>query len=134
MSAVSWRNAILLPVAWLMATAAAAQDKPDFSGQWVRTSPPNPADDAPQQVTIRHSAKGPAGDGGTLAIDRRFKQGVLNGAASTTRFSVIWEGKALVMETGGYSGPGYSGSFTAHREIWLLASCPTTSVLIANWL
>lgn len=70
-------------LAWSVAPAISAQDKPDFSGQWVLVSPINGAANAARTMTVRESFKRESVNGTpmdfpliTLAVERRSDSGV----------------------------------------------------------
>jgi hypothetical protein len=128
------RMTVLLCVmlASLITGAVAAQDRPNFSGQWILVNPQDSASNTPQEITIKQEAP-------LLSVERRFEGlvrsetyrigiegGVVGGVGrndhtSRTRFSVTWDGDRLVIETGSYSGPTLdSGPYTEHEEMWSL--------------
>ena len=68
---------------WAVAPAISAQDKPDFSGDWILVSPVNGASNAPRTTTVRQSFKRESVKGTpidppliTLAVERRLNSGV----------------------------------------------------------
>ena len=70
-------------LAWSVAPAISAQDKPDFSGDWILVSPVNGASNAPRTMTVRQSFKRESVKGTpidppliTLAVERRLNSGV----------------------------------------------------------
>jgi hypothetical protein len=136
-------------LAWSAAPAISAQDKPDFSEQWVLVSPTNGATNA-QTMTVRESFKRESVKGTpmdspliTLAVERRSNNGgrsevytigtvggIVDGAVGNpgtgpggqrqTRFSTTWDGDKLVIDIR-YSGrPVDAGADSEHKEIWSL--------------
>jgi hypothetical protein len=130
----------------LTAGITAAQDKPDFTGQWVLLTPRD-AGDAARGLSVRQwlehrtSVRGVQIDIPHVAIDRQFQNGVrsesyqigiVGGIAGglyaganvprrSTRYAVRWDGDRLVIETGRYSGPTReAGSYSEHVEVWSL--------------
>jgi hypothetical protein len=133
-----------------VAPAISAQDKPDFSGQWVLVSPINGAANA-QTMTVRESFKRESVNGTpmdspliTLAVERRSDSGVHSevytvgtvggivggavgnpgterrGQSAQTRFSTAWDGDTLVIDIR-YSGrPVDAGAESEHKEMWSL--------------
>jgi hypothetical protein len=137
-------------LAWSVAPAISAQDKPDFSGQWVLVSPINGAANA-QTMTVRESFKRESVKGTpmdspliTLAVERRSNNGVRSEvytigtvggivggtAASTgtgtashsprTRFSTAWDGDTLVIDIRYAGRPVDAGAESEHKEMWSL--------------
>jgi hypothetical protein len=129
----------------LTAGITAAQDKPDFTGQWALLTPRD-AEDAARGLSVRQwlehmtSVRGVPIDIPYVAIERQFQDGVrsesyeigvagiaggLAAGASvpswSTRYAVRWDGDRLVIETGRYSGPTReSGPYSEHDEVWSL--------------
>ena len=148
-------NTLLRRMAWVlvslvvMGPAAAAQDKPDFSGRWVLDDP-QPGPDIPRTLTITQPIVRTNRLGAPmppaflqLTIARQFENDVrsetyLIGAAGSTggfvaanggpaqtsyrtETRVSWRGDRLLIETGRYTGPTRdSGPFTEHDEEWWL--------------
>src|SRR3954469_8774279 len=97
-------------LAWSVAPAFSAQDKPDFSGDWILVSPINAASDAAQTMTVRESlgresVKGTPIDPPliTLAVERRFNSGV-----HSELYTVGTQG-GIVGGVVGNTGTGLSG-------------------------
>ena len=124
-------------LALVVGGAAAAQDKPDFSGQWVLVGPNESVLNIAQELAVRQSIEVPFT---ILTVEQRFKSemrsqsykiGIIggtvsvdrsgSGSGSRTHFSVTWDGDRLVIETGSHSGPTpESGRYTEHKEVWSL--------------
>jgi len=137
-------------VAVLVAPATSAQDKPDFSGDWILVSPTD-ATNAAQTLTVRQSftresVKGTPIDPPliTHAVERRLDSGLhsdvytigtvggivsglvgnsatgLSSQTQETRFTTTWDGDTLVIDTR-YSGrPADVGAESEHKEVWSL--------------
>jgi hypothetical protein len=120
-------------------TSIAAQERPDFSGNWVLVNPGSASSDAARQLTVRLSDERPFT---VLSIQRRSTNGMSSetyqiglvggivaglestapGQVNATRFSTKWDGDSLVIETGSYSGLAPAvGPYTEHSEVWSLA-------------
>lgn len=129
----------------LTAGITAAQEKPDFTGQWVLLTPLDRGDVARglsvrQWLEHRTSVRGVPIDIPHVAIERQFQDGgrseryqigIVGGIAAGlpagasipnwSRYAVKWNGDRLVIETGLYSGPTReSGPYSEHDEIWSL--------------
>ena len=116
----------ILAAAIVLTTAAAAQQKPDFSGRWVITSPP---EGAGREQTVTQDEK-------TLSVEQAMSGGVrktiyqLDGVerqqALPTRGQEIvvlsiasWDGDRIVIS----SRTSYpNGMKTQSREVWSLDS------------
>jgi hypothetical protein len=124
----------------------AAQEKPDFTGQWVLLTPRDAGDAAPrlsvrQWLEHKTTVRGAPIDIPHVAIERQFQNGmrseryqigIVGGMAGglaagagvqswTTRYAVKWDSERLVIETGRYSGPTReSGPYSEHDEVWSL--------------
>jgi hypothetical protein len=139
---------------WLIAflttatMSIAAQEKPDFSGHWVLTSPHQSDADVPVALSVRRTLVRTTARGEPMkpffrdiTIERRFRTstssetrviGVLGGTVSgrradatsggdTTHHSLTWEGNALVFESGSHTGRDrQTGVWTERREVWAL--------------
>jgi hypothetical protein len=124
-----------------VATAVAAQDKPDFSGQWelVATEPSSAG--AASRLTVWQPITRANVFGAPmkpafleLSVERTFADrtttdthqigiqgGMVGGGGFQTRFSVRWEDNRLVMATASYFGSGAQSSMTSERnEVWEL--------------
>ena len=137
-----WLSLLVL----LTAGITAAQEKPDFTGQWALLTPRD-AGDAARGLSVRQwlehrtSVRGVPIDIPHLAIERQFQNGMrsesyqigivggivggLPAGASvsswSTRYAVRWDGARLVIDTGRYSGPTQeSGPYSEHDEVWSL--------------
>lgn len=136
----------------LIAGAVSAQQKPDFTGEWVLVTSSNGATDAAPALSVRHwfehatSPRGVPVDIPHLAIERRFgtdvksehyqiglSGGVVGGVAGgvvpgsvsgwSTQHSVKWDGNTLVISTGSYSGPAReAGPYSERDEAWSFAA------------
>jgi hypothetical protein len=119
----------LCVLASIIGRASAAQDKPDFSGQWVLVSSADVGADAARELAISQTIGTP---GAILVVERRSKDGVHSERyrtgvrvfverrdGSNTRLSVRWDGDTLVIERDSYSGQtADSPPDTAHQELW----------------
>jgi hypothetical protein len=134
----------------LVRLAASAQDKPDFSGDWILATPSAPLN-AAQALTVRQSFKRESVRGTpvdppliTLSVERRFNgavqsdhytigtlggtvEGAVGNAAAAfggqseeMRFSTTWDDDRLLIEIR-YSGrPVDAGAYSEHKEAWSL--------------
>jgi hypothetical protein len=122
-----------------LAALLAAQEKPDFSGQWVLVSARKSNNSVAREMTVSHTPNEPDSAGGMLHIERRFensrsieseslpvgvRSGTVNGispgsiqAFVSSRMSVTWNGNRLMIEKSSYSGPGTAAQ---HIEEWSL--------------
>lgn len=124
----------------------AAQEKPDFTGQWVLVTLPEAAGDAAAELSVRQwfehatSAPGVPFEIPHVTIERQFKSGArsetyrfgtggtvggITAGASVpgwrTLYTVKWDGNRLVIETGRYFGsPHEKGPYSEHGEVWAL--------------
>lgn len=140
------------PIVCLFAAAVvAAQDQPDFSGQWFLVAATRPDPAVALRLTIRQPVTRTNQLGAPMApafmeliIERDFGSyvrtdsyrlgvqggmvgGIVGGAAGgfsyQSRYSARWEGSRLVIETGSYSGPDQlAGPYWEHAEEWELDS------------
>jgi len=140
-------------------TAFAIQDKPDFSGRWVRVAPDRSTTEIADGVVVRQTRR-TVGSGSMtgalteIAVDRQFGTetrsehaaiGIVGGSVPglqadgtsgttpKTRFGVTWDGSALVFERSTYTGdsPG-TGVWSSRRETWLLEPDGRLRVTIAT--
>ena len=138
------------PIALIMlaAVGVVAQDKPDFSGRWILTTPQQSEADIPlalsvRQTLVRTTVRGEPMEPffRDIAIERQFEtgtrsenhligvqggtvaglraDGIPNG--TTAHHAVKWDGNALVFESGSYTGQRpETGTWVERREIWSL--------------
>ena len=132
----------------LTAGTTAAQEKPDFTGQWVLVTPPDGGTDAARALSVSQwfehttSVRGVPIDLPHVAMERQFQTGVrsesyqigiaggmtgvsagVNVPSVRTHYAVKWDDDRLVIETGRYSGPTQeSGRYSEHDEVWSLDS------------
>ena len=135
-----------------LASLAAAQDKPDFSGHWVLANPRKPSESVPRELTVSHTRNEPDAPSGVLHVERRFgnsrnieserlligvRSGTVNGISpgvtqaypSTSHVSVAWNGSRLVIEKSSYSGPGTAAQ---HVEEWSLTRKNTLLITMTD--
>jgi hypothetical protein len=138
----TWSVALIM----LATGGFAAQDKPDFSGRWVLASPRQSAPDIPLALSIRQTLVRTTIRGDPMepffrhvTVDRQFatgsrsethligvQGGVVPGIRAdgspngpTAHHAVIWNGNALVFESGSYTGQRpETGVWTERREMW----------------
>jgi hypothetical protein len=124
----------------------ATQKQPDFSGEWVLVSATRSDSDAAPMLTVRQTLVRTDASGQPMApffsqliVERKFVDhprkdtyqlgvhgvrggisgGIIGGGGVQTRYSVLWEGDRLVIETGSYSGPSrQDGPYWEHTEVW----------------
>jgi len=122
--------------------AVSAQDKPDFSGDWVLVSPMNA--DVAQAITVRESFIRESVQGTPLnspvirlSVERSFDGnaitrsesftvgmigsilgGTLSGQRQQTRVSTTWSGNTLVIDSTTSAVDG--SSYSEHQEEWSL--------------
>jgi len=134
----------------LLGTSLHAQNGPDFSGRWILESRSQPASDIPKALLVRQSLVRTNVRGEPMrpffrdiTIEREFESGtrsetheigvvggVVPGVGPDGRISgvrqhhaVTWDGKALVFESGSYTGATpETGVWTERREVWSLDS------------
>lgn len=138
------RTLILLLLA---ASAALAQDKPDFSGRWTLVEPARGDDLARvlvvRQMVVRTNVRGEPMTPyfKEISIEREFASttraethaiGTVGGfvagvvgagkpAGPRSHYAVKWDGNALVFESGRYTGElRENGEWTERREVWAL--------------
>jgi hypothetical protein len=159
MKTMRWR---LLP-AVLMVVSVAAQDKPDFSGRWVLEDPLPAAADTPRAMTIRQSLTRTTVHGkpmepywSDVVVEREFADdvrsethrigivgGTVTGAGTgragagsegtSTAYSVTWDAKELVIQTGSYSPPAPgTRSYRERKEVWSLDERGRLVVTVTN--
>ena len=138
-----WKPPALVLIV-LATSAAAAQERPDFSGRWILAEPQQPDSETPSELSVHQTIVQTTVRGepmppyvSRLSIDRRFDSGVRSeshamglggqvpapGDPQTPRVhhALRWEGAALVMERGSYTGPRPgTGVWTSRREVWSL--------------
>ena len=95
---------------WSVAPAISAQDKPDFSGDWILVSPINAGSNVAQAMIVRESFKRESVKGTpidppliTLAVERRLNSGV-----HSELYTIGTEG-GIVGGVVGNTGTGFSG-------------------------
>ena len=129
----------------LVGQAVSAQDKPDFSGDWILVNRSDAPSSAAQSISVHESFKRESVRGTpvdpplvTLLVERRingtvhselYTVGTISGTVGgtvfggqreQTRFSTSWDGDRLVIEVR-YSGrPVDAGAFSEHKEVWSL--------------
>jgi hypothetical protein len=142
----------------LVAHVTWAQDKPDFSGNWILVSPRDPPDDAARTLIVREtftraSVKGTPVDPPLirLAVERRLNTSVRSdlytigtvggtvgntgpgGQTEQTRSSTGWDGDSLVIHIT-YSGrPVDAGAESEHTELWSLDAHDALSLTVTDW-
>lgn len=140
--------------------AAAAQEKPDFTGRWILESPAPSDPDAPRALVVRRSPARANAPGepppplvGGLTVDRELESGTrsetlaigvvggmtpgLNEGGTTSgprsEHSVRWEGDTLAIERGSHTGPApETGVWSHRREVWSLDSDGRLRVVITT--
>jgi len=131
-----------------LAAAVAAQDAPDFSGQWVLVAADRPDPGVASRLTVRRLVTGSNASGAPirpsilqLVVERGLgdrtttdkylvgadgvrggiEGGIVGGGGDQSRFSVGWVDSRLVMTTASYSGPAREASLlNEHQETWEL--------------
>jgi hypothetical protein len=142
----------------VIAGPTAAQEKPDFTGEWVLMAPYGGAMDAAPELSVRQwlehktSVRGVPIDIPHVTIERQFQTGVrsesyqigivggmTSGSISAnvpgvrTQYAVKWDGDRLVIETGRYSGPTReSGPYSEHDEVWSLDAQGTLVMTVTD--
>jgi hypothetical protein len=125
-----------------VASASAAQDKPDFSGRWELAAAAPSSAGAAMRLIVRQPIRRTNVFGAPmkpsfleLIVERTFADrttidthqfsvegGMVGGGGFQTRFSVHWDGNRLVMATASSSGSGAEIRPTSeHSEVWELA-------------
>lgn len=116
----------------LATVGVVAQDKPDFSGRWILTTPQQSDTATPLALSVRQTLVRTTVRGDPMeplfrdiTVERQFETGtesathligVQGGTVSglradgsptapTTHHAVKWDGNALVFESGSYTGP-----------------------------
>ena len=140
----TWSIALIM----LATLGVAAQDKPDFSGRWVLATAQQSNMEIPLALSVRQTLVQTTVRGDpvepffrNISIVRQFETGthsenhrigVLSGTVPGLRadgsphgprahHAVRWDGNALVLESGSYTGQGpETGVWTERREIWSL--------------
>jgi hypothetical protein len=138
---------IPLSVVIVLTASVAAQNRPDFSGNWILVSPQN--SNGAQTMTVRETFARTSVSGApieppliTLAVERRsasgvrsdrYTIGVVSGTTSgvignagagvgdhtpQTRSSTTWDGDRLVIETRSWTVD--DRSYSDHKEVWWL--------------
>jgi hypothetical protein len=151
------RSSILVLFA---AAALAAQDEPDFSGRWVLVSASQPGPDVPRALTVRQTLVRTNVRGEPMkpffrdiAIDREYESGTRSethaigvrggavpgfdkdGRPNGPRglYSVKWDQRALVFESGSYTGEtSGTGEWSERREVWALQPDGRLGVTVAT--
>jgi hypothetical protein len=142
----------------VIAGTAVAQEKPDFTAEWILVAPRDGAMDAAPELSVRQwlehetSVRGVPIDIPHVAIERLFQTGarsesyqigivggVTGGSAGAnfpgvrTQYRVKWDGDRLVIETGRYSGPTReSGPYSEHDEVWSLEAQGTLVMTVTD--
>ena len=142
----------------LIAGTTAAQEKPDFTGEWILVTPRDGATDAAAELSVRQwlehktSVRGVPIDIPHVAIERQFQTGarsesyqigivggVTSGSAGANfpgvriQYRVKWDGDRLVIETGRYAGPTReSGPYSEHDEVWSLEAQGTLVMTVTD--
>ena len=135
-----------LVLALAVAVPAAAQEKTDFTGTWVLTSPNGAAANVPATIVVRESSRRESVSGVTLPaplvsmhVERHaadgdvtpedFTIGIIGGIIGGGRadavpvrknFAATWEGNQLVLETTWSGRPVDAGTSSLHRETWAI--------------
>ena len=127
-----WRACFLSMLLATIPVAAAAQDKPDFSGRWVLVSASHTDPDVAASLVVRQPVTRTNVFGASmppafleLIVERQFPDrlrtdtfqigvsgGIVGGGGVQNRFSVRWEENTLVMTNESGSGE--------HAETWAL--------------
>jgi len=141
-------SALAVALALVIGVAVSTQNKPDFSGRWVLESAFQTAPDIPRVLTVRQplvrtTARGEPVDPfyRELSVERQYDHhitsethqigvegGVVQGVEPGGRLAgphlhhaAKWNGLALVLETGSYTGPTpRTGVWHERREVWAL--------------
>src|SRR5262245_20426117 len=138
--------AVFIAAALPFGQAASAQDRPDFSGDWILVNRSDaPAANAAQSITVHESFKYESVRGTpvdppliTLLVERRingtvhselYTVGTITGTVGgtvfgrqreQTRLSTTWDGDRLVIEVRYAGRPVDAGAFSEHKEVWSL--------------
>ena len=150
--AVCCRNRLLqtwsIALIMLATVEVAAQDKPDFPGRWILSTPQQSDTDIPLALSVRQTLVRTTVRGDPMepffreiTIERQFETGtqsethligVQGGTVSgrradgsptglNTHHAVKWDENALVFESGSYTGPyPETGAWPERRETWSL--------------
>jgi hypothetical protein len=128
----------------IVATALlSAQDKPDFSGEWVLESGASGEPDVPQRMSVRQllvttnvrgepmppffkevairrvTADTARSETHQIGVVGGSVSGRPGGIESRTQSRTVWEGQSLVFELNTYTGSTpESGYWTSRREVW----------------
>jgi hypothetical protein len=132
----------------LATVGVVAQDKPDFSGRWILTTPQQSDTDtllalSVRQTLVRTTVRGDPMEPffRDITVGRQCETGTQSAThligvqggtvsglradgsptAPTTRHAVKWDGNALVFESGRYTGQfPETGTWAERRETWSL--------------
>ena len=134
------------------AQAPAAAARPDFSGEWVLTSPSDPTLEVARSMTVRQSADGPT----RLFVLRRangltrtneYRLGLTGGITggfgpglkrdlttlANSTYSHGWFGDQLVLDESRYAGRFHGdGAFEDHGELWSLEGPDTLHITMTD--
>jgi hypothetical protein len=141
----------------LVAHVTWAQDKPDFSGNWILVSPTDPPDGAARTLIVREtftreSVKGTPIDPPLirLAVERRLNTSVRSdlytigtvggtvgnagpgGQTEQTRSSTDWNGDSLVIHITDSGRPLEAGAESEHTEVWSLGVQGALSLTVTD--
>ena len=144
----------------LAAVGASAQTKPDFSGRWILETASESSPDVPPALSVSLTLIRTTVHGEPMTpffkditIERQFERGprsethtigVLGGSVSggsvaaggsglTARFSVKWDGDALVFESGSHTSQRPDATpETERREVWTLDPSGRLRIVIAT--
>jgi hypothetical protein len=112
-----------------IAGAASAQNKPDFSGQWILVSPRDLPATAALELAISQHVEGSVT---TIRVERssgdahpsRYRVGLRvhteRRDGSENRLLVSWNENSLVIQRGHYKRRGDSEPYTQRSEVWSL--------------
>jgi hypothetical protein len=152
---------LTLVLVLIASIGVAAQERPDFSGQWVlvTTQPQADNDTAPalsiHQTIVRTTLRGEPMNPyvSDISIGRQFATGLrsethhigmLGGSVPepagdgnrngpTLHHAVKWDGDALIFESGSHTGPRpMTGVWSERREAWSLDADARLRVTIAT--
>lgn len=152
----TWSMAVIL----LATVGVAAQDKPDFSGRWILTTPQQSDTNTPSALSVRQTFVRTTVRGDPMepffrdiTIERQFETGtrsathligvqggVVTGVRAdgspsgpTAHHAVKWDRDALVFESGSYAGQRpETGVWAERREVWSLDLDGRLRVVITN--
>jgi hypothetical protein len=152
----TWSIALIM----LATVGVAAQDKPDFSGRWILTTPQQSDTDTPLALSVRQTLVRTTVRGNPMepffrdiTIERQFETGTqsathligvqggvvpglrADGSANgpTAHHAVRWDRNALVFESGSYTGQRpETGVWAERREVWSLNPEERLTVVITK--